>query len=71
MTAVNSCYASPAVRDEFLVALEANDRESLARLARNLTDCNNPLPGTTCAELGLPVGSTYGRAARQVLLQKA
>jgi len=65
---MNACYASPAARDEFLVALDANDRGLLAKLARNLTDCGNPLPGTTCAELGLPIGSTYGSAARHVLL---
>jgi len=28
------------------------------------------LPGTTCNELGLPVGSTYGAAAQSVLKQR-
>ena len=65
---MNTCYASPAVRDEFLVALEANDRAASTKLALNLTDCMNPLPGMTCGELGLPIGSTYGCAARHVLL---
>ena len=37
------------------------------QLASNLVDCNNPLPGMTCLELGLPAGSTYGCAARLVL----
>ena len=61
-------YASPAIRDEFLNALEVNDRALLTRLALNLTDCSNPLPGMTCNQLDLPIGSTYGCAARRVLL---
>jgi hypothetical protein len=62
-------YASPAIRDEFLVALDADDRALSARLALNLTSCTNPLPGMTCHQLGLPIGSTYGSAARHVLLK--
>jgi hypothetical protein len=27
----------------------------------------NPLPGLTCQQLGLPIGSTYGLAARHIL----
>ena len=61
-------YASPAIRDEFLIALEVNDRTLATRLALALTDCTNPLPGMTCNQLDLPIGSTYGCAARQVLL---
>lgn len=61
-------YASPAIRDEFLNALDVNDRALLTRLALNLTDCTNPLPGMTCDQLDLPIGSTYGCAARRVLL---
>ncbi len=61
-------YASPAIRDQFLVALDANDRALSTRLARNLTGCVNPLPGMTCDQLGLPIGSTYGCAATRVLL---
>jgi hypothetical protein len=60
-------YAPAAVRDEFLNALDASDFALSARLARNLTGCMNPLPGTTCGGLGLPPGSTYGAAARRVL----
>ena len=61
-------YAPAKVRDQFLGALDANDRALSTRLARNLTDCSNPLPGMTCDQLGLPIGSTYGSAARRVLL---
>lgn len=67
MNATSDCYASPAARDAFLTALDGHDRELVATLARNLTGCNNPLPGITCAELGLPGGSTYACAARHVL----
>jgi hypothetical protein len=62
-------YASPAVRDRFLDALDAGDHALSAELARNLTHCGNPLPGMTCNQLGLPMGSTYGCAARSVLLR--
>ena len=61
-------YASPAIRDQFLVALDANDRALSTELALSLTGCINPLPGMTCDQLGLPIGSTYGSAARCVLL---
>jgi len=37
----------------------------------NLTECGNPLPGMTCSEFGLPIGSTYGAAARCVLATDA
>jgi len=60
-------YASPAIRDEFLAALDADDRTLSTRLAANLTGCINPLPSTTCNMLGLPTGSTYGSAASRVL----
>lgn len=62
-------YASPAIRDRFLDALDAGDVMLSTELARNLTDCGNPLPGATCEELGLPIGSTYDCAARWVLLR--
>ena len=65
---MNTCYAPPAIRDEFLVALDLDDRALSTRLALNLTDCANPLPGMTCNQLDLPIGSTYGCAARRVLL---
>ena len=61
-------YAPPAIRDQFLGALDANDRVLSTTLALNLTSCNNPLPGMTCDQLGLPPGSTYGCAARRVLM---
>jgi hypothetical protein len=60
-------YASPAMRDAFLIALDADDSALAARLALNLTGCMNPLPGMTCNHLALPLGSTYGSAARCVL----
>jgi hypothetical protein len=60
-------YASPAMRDAFLTALDADDSALAARLALNLTECTNPLPGMTCNHLALPLGSTYGSAARCVL----
>ena len=60
-------YATPAMRDAFLTALDADDRALAARLALNLTGCTNPLPGMICNELALPIGSTYGSAARCVL----
>lgn len=60
-------YASPAIRDEFLTALDTHDRQLSTQLAMKLTGCTNPLPSTTCDMLGLPIGSTYGSAATQVL----
>ena len=65
---MSACYASPAIRDKFLNAIDLNDRALSTRLALNLTDCTNPLPGMTCNQLDLPIGSTYGCAARRVLL---
>ena len=64
-------YASPAIRDRFLDALDAEDRMLSAELARDLLGCANPLPGMTCDQLGLPIGSTYGCAARCVLLMNS
>ena len=61
-------YASAGIRDEFLAALDADDRMLSTQLAVNLTGCANPLPGITCDQLGLPLGSTYGSAACRVLL---
>jgi len=65
--AMTAPYASPAIRDEFLAALDTDDRTLSTRLAVNLTGCSNPLPGMTCNMLGLPTGSTYGSAASRVL----
>jgi hypothetical protein len=61
-------YASPAIRDQFLHSLDAGDRALSTALARKLTTCRNPLPGMTCDQLGLPIGSTYASAAERVLL---
>ncbi|HEX6795847.1 MAG TPA: hypothetical protein VF304_18540 [Casimicrobiaceae bacterium] len=66
---MNAPYASAALRDRFLGALDADDRALSTELALGMTSCINPLPGMTCEELGLPAGSTYGLAARRVLLK--
>jgi len=60
-------YASPASRDAFLRALDEDDRAHARRLALDLVACGNVLPGLTREALGLPVGATYGAAARLVL----
>jgi hypothetical protein len=60
-------YARSSDRDRFLDALDGQDAELTARLAVQLTGCSNPLPSVTCVALGLPVGSSYGSAARQVV----
>ena len=67
MNGIDGTYASPAVRDGFLAALERHDDVTLTRLALNMTGCANPLPSSTCAELGIPIGSTYGFAARRIV----
>jgi len=66
-TPMTAPYASAAIRDRFLDALDADDRTLSTELAHRLTSCSNPLPGMTCSQLGLPKGSTYGMAARHVL----
>ena len=60
-------YAPAAVRDRFLASLDAGDWNTSIEMAANLTGCGNPLPTSTCSELGLPAGSTYGAAAKSVL----
>lgn len=60
-------YAPAAVRDRFLASLDAGDWNTSIDIAVNLTGCGNPLPTSTCSELGLPTGSTYGAAAKCVL----
>ena len=67
VNAADTTYAHAHTRDGFLSALDSGDAIALARFARNLTGCANPLPSSTCAELGLPLGSTYGRAARSII----
>jgi hypothetical protein len=65
---MSGCYATPAIRDEFLVALDVQDRALSTRLAKQLAGCINPLPGMVCDQLQLPHGSTYAGAAQRVLL---
>lgn len=67
MNAREDQYALASERDRFLSALDGDDPSVTARLAAHLTGCGNPLPSSTCRELGLPVGSSYGIAARQVM----
>jgi len=67
VNAVDSTYAHAQTRDGFLAALDQGDAIALARYARDMTGCANPLPSSTCAELGLPIGSTYGMAARSII----
>jgi hypothetical protein len=69
---MSATYAAPALRDRFLCALGSPiDRGTTIRLAQDLVDSCNPLPGTTCEELGLPSNSTYGQAARWILARHA
>ena len=65
---MSGSYASAAVRDRFLAALDAEDHAASTALAVHLTDCANPLPTSACAQLGLPFRSTYASAAQRVLL---
>lgn len=67
VSAQENQYALASERDRFLSALDGDDPSVTARLAAHLTGCGNPLPSSTCRELGLPVGSSYGIAARQVM----
>ena len=60
-------FVAPDLRDAFIVALAAADRAAVVRLATHMTQAVNPLPGTVCEELGLPLGSTYGAAARKIV----
>lgn len=69
MKGIDGNRASPAYRDGFLGALDRNDGVTLTRLAQDMTNCGNPLPRATCVQLGIPVGSTYGFAARRIVAQ--
>ena len=60
-------YASAEQRDRFLNALDAGDLDLCHKLAADLMNCSNVLPGMTCQQLGLPSGSTYGSGARAVM----
>ncbi len=59
--------ASPALRDQFLNALDRRDTVAISATARDLQGCLNTLPGSTCILLGLAHGSTYGDAAEAVI----
>lgn len=67
MIASSLIYAPAELRDRFLNALDAGDGTLCGQLALDLQNCMNPLPGMACQHFGLPVGSTYGSAARQIL----
>jgi hypothetical protein len=58
--------ASPILRDKFLKALDRQDQASLRATAHDLLGCRNFLPGGTCIQLGLALGSTYGDAAESI-----
>ena len=60
-------YAPSSERDRFLRALDGDDASVAVTLAMQLTGCSNPLPSSTCISLGLPIGSSYGSAARQII----
>jgi len=68
---MTALYAPAAVRDRFLASLDTGDWNTSIDMATNLTACGNPLPGMTCDQLGLPIGSTYGGAAKRVLAMDA
>ena len=63
-------HASPALRDRFLTALEQRDDAMVVETTRDLLGCVNFLPSTTCIELGLPPGSSYGDAAESLTKQR-
>ena len=67
MSAPAPVYAPAELRDRFLNALDARDDALCGQIALDLKNCSNPLPGLACQDLGLPPGSTYGSAARQLL----
>jgi hypothetical protein len=67
MNASSHVYAPSELRDRFLNAIDAGDRALCEELALDLKECMNPLPGMTREQLRLPVGSTYGSAARHFL----
>jgi hypothetical protein len=68
---MTALYAPAAVRDQFLASLDTGDWNTSKDMATNLTACGNPLPSMTCNLLGLPMGSTYGAAAKYVLAMDA
>lgn len=60
-------FTPPGVRDQFLASLDEPNTLNAATMAKHLTTSRNPLPGMTCQQLGLPVGSSYAAAAKLVL----
>jgi hypothetical protein len=67
----NRRLASPDLRDRFLVALDEEDFATLDTVGLYLVDCENLLPTSTCALLGLKSGSTYGEGAEAVAKSRA
>ena len=65
--AVYGRLASPDLRDRFLIALDEQDNDAVCKLADYLRGCTNPLPSSTCAQLGLKPGSTYGEGAEALI----
>jgi hypothetical protein len=65
--AVYGRLASPDLRDRFLTALDERDDATVRNLADYLLGCKNPLPSSTCAQLGLKAGSTYGEGAQALI----
>src|SRR5438552_5986271 len=59
--------SSPALRKQFLKALDADDYSALRRMCSDLRACTEILPSTVCASLGLPRGSTYAKAAETIV----
>lgn len=53
-------------REAFHEAAEAHNHRALSALAGRLWNCTDTLPSAYCDELGLPLGSSYAQAARQV-----
>jgi hypothetical protein len=58
--------ASPALRDRFLIALDADDHSALPSLSCDLQSCTDILPSTVCVPFGLPRGNTYAKAAKTI-----
>ena len=55
------------VRTEFQNQAEAGKCEPW--LLRRLWDCPDTLPSEYCSLLGLPLGSTYAKAARRLMAE--
>jgi hypothetical protein len=58
---------SPALRDRFRNALDADDYAALRVLSADLRNCTDILPRSVCVSLGLPRGSTYATAAMTIV----